>query len=120
MLVNSLGALGGGLIYHGAALFEGEDRCVHQGHTEVYLIGILYTGWLITGILAFIVPLVGYRNDVLPYWPLMPLSAGLVFWLLYHTRLTGGMRYGCHVVSYLAFSLFFYPVVVNAASITFF
>ena len=120
MLVNGLGALGGGMIYHGAALFEGDSRSFHQENSSDYLIGRLYIGWLVMGVLAFIIPLMGYRNDVLPYWPLLPLSAGLVFWFLYHNRLKGGVRYGCQVVSCLAFLFFFYPVVVNAVSLTFF
>lgn len=118
--VNAVASLGGGLIWHGGALFGRQNKRQLPEHTtEQWGTALFYLAWLVLSTLGFIVPLAGYDNVALPYWMLLPLSAALVFWAMYNLQLQGGVRYGCLVVSCLAFSLFCYPVVINAVSLSF-
>lgn len=120
MSVNAVASLGGGLIWHGGMLFErkGDGQLV-EGHMERWGLALVYLFWLVVSTLAFIIPLAGYRNVVIPFWLLLPLSAALVFWAVYHVELVGRARYGCLVLSCLVFSIFCYPVAINAVSLSF-
>lgn len=118
--VNGVASLGGSFIWHGGALFVGNNKRLLPEHiTERWGTALFYLAWLVLSTLAFIIPLAGYKNVALPYWMFLPLSAALVFWALYHQQLQGSVRYGCLVVSCLAFSFFCYPVVINAVSLSF-
>lgn len=120
MSVNGLSALGGGLIWHGGRVFQGRD--VHLAQQSATDRGplILYLSWLAASVFCFIMPLAGLKNQPVPYWTLLPLSAALLFWALYLKQFVGGGRYGCMVLNGLIFPFFCYPLVINAFSFTFY
>jgi len=120
MGVNGLSAFGGGLIWHGGRLFQREAvLSVHQSAANSSL-PILYLSWLVASVFCFVVPLAGLKNQPIPYWTLLPLSAALLFWALYLEQFAGRTRHGCMVLSGLVFSFFCYPFVINAFSLTFY
>lgn len=120
MTVNGVAALGGGLIWHGGSLFT-RDIIINSGEEFGRVPGeTLYLLWLSAAVLMFIIPLTVYRQEELPYWPLLPLSAAMVFWSCYLPALKGSQRYGCTVLSCLAYLFLLYPVLINATSYTFY
>jgi len=119
MFVNGVAALGGGLVWHGGALFVREMDQQKMNQVGLTSVG-LYLCWLSLAILAFVVPLTVYRQEVMPYWPLLPLSAAMVVWALFSTEISGGQKYGCVVVSCLACLFFLYPVAINALAYSFY
>ena len=114
ILVNSVAAVGGGFIWHGGSLFVrlGNFSQKMVGRKEYKLVAI-YLCWLCLSVLAFIIPLTAYRQEVIPYWPLLPISAGLVLWSMYSAELHDHLKYGCSVVSCLIYTFLVYPVVIN-------
>lgn len=121
MLVNSFAALGGGLIWHGCALYVRSEITGNRkaGGTDKY-IAIGYLCWFSLSILAFVVPLAAYRQETVPYWPLLPLSAATVFWSLYYPDVEAHIKYGCFVANCVGYLFFFYPVAINVLSYTFY
>jgi len=120
MTVNGIAALGGGLIWHGGALFSRADTCsLGNPDRNLSRLAPLYIFWLCLSVAAFVVPLAAYRQEIIPYWPLLPLSATLVLWSLYSQELDGQLKYGCSVVSTIVFLFFIYPVVINGSSYIF-
>lgn len=121
ILVNSVAAVGGGLLWHGGSLFvrPGYFSQKMAGRKEYVLVAI-YLCWLCCSMFAFIIPLTAYRQEVIPYWPLLPLSAGLVLWSLYSTELHYHLKYGCVIVSCLVYTFLLYPVVINVSSHSFY
>ncbi|PIE58128.1 MAG: hypothetical protein CSA33_04235 [Desulfobulbus propionicus] len=119
--VDAVSALGGGLLWNGLALFSRPHTTWYPEDTPAqWRPALFYLFWLVLSVLGFILPLPGYKNGVLPYWILIPLTASLVFWALYHFQLPGKARYGCGVLSCQVFSFFCYPFVINAYSLPFY
>ncbi len=121
MAVNGLAALGGGLIWHGGALFSrpGSNNLRNSDRNLPWLVPC-YLLWLCLSVVAFVVPLTAYRQEIIPYWPLLPLSATVVLWNLYSQDFDGQLKYGCSVVSCIVFLFFIYPVVINGSSYIFY
>lgn len=120
MVANGVAAVGGGLIWHGGGLFIRPGIISHKrGERKEYVFVTAYLVWLCLCILAFIVPLTAYRQEIIPYWPLIPLSGVIVLWSLYYQKVEGQLQYGCLVVNCLISLYLAYPVVINASSCIF-
>ena len=120
MVVNAASAAGGALIWHGAALFQRDFQSSTGIKTGSYPTAMsFYILWLVAAIMALVIPLTAYRYELIPYWPMLPLTAGLVFWSLYGPGFAPSSRHGLVVISWLSFLLLCYPVVINVASISF-
>lgn len=120
MAVNGISAAGGALIWHGADLFPGNQQSSTGNKTRSSSAALLlYILWLVIAVPALVVPLTAYRYDLIPYWPMLPLAGGLVFWFLYGAGFAPSSRHGLVVLSWLSFLLLCYPVVINVASIPF-
>lgn len=118
MLVNGVSALGGGLIWHGGLLFTKDLN--NSESMQGRHVAVCYLFFLFLSVLAFIVPLTVYRQETIPYWPLMPLSGAMVAWTFYSQEVFGAQKYGCLVVSCLAYLFFLYPVTINVLAYNFF
>ncbi len=121
MLVNSFAALGGGLIWHSCSLFVRPElrEEKRRGKRDTNII-LAYLCWFSLSILTFVVPLSVYRQETIPYWPLLPLSAAVVLWSLYYHDLAPRFKYGFFVVNCLAYLFLLYPVAINVSSYTFY
>lgn len=117
LVVNTVTAVGGGLIWHGGGLFVRPGiTCHKRGHRNENLLVAAYLLWLCLCVLAFLVPLTAYRQEIIPYWPLIPLSGAIVLWSIYYQKVGGQLSYGCLVVNCLISLYFAYPVAINASS----
>lgn len=121
MLVNSFAAVGGGLIWHGCSLFvRPELRDEKRKNSRGTSATTAYLCWFFLGIMAFVIPLSAYRQETIPYWPLLPLSGAVVLWSLYYQDVEPRYKYGCFVVNCLAYLFLLYPVAINVSSYTFY
>lgn len=121
MVVNSLGAWGGAFIWHGLALFncKGNGRC-NQNKGNIRTLPP-YLFWLMFSVFALVYPFFFYRNlDSLPIWPILPMAAAMVIFAMYENQFDSSVRHGMLALSLVSFSLGLYPVLINAATISFY
>ncbi|WP_458775650.1 VanZ family protein [Desulforhopalus sp. 52FAK] len=120
MIVNACAALGGGLIWHGGSLFlrpeKNDQKTVERNDLTI---ASAYLVWLCFSVIAFVFPLMAYRQELIPYWLLLPLSGSVVLWALYSSEIKGPLKYGCTVVNCIVFLFLIYPVVINGSSYIF-
>lgn len=120
MTVNSLGAWGGALIWHGMGVFSNTAKPLVKTVQFRLQSSSLYIFWLLAGVAALITPLVWYRGLDLPLWPAMPLFAAVVLYSLYENRFPGTWKHGITSVSVLSFSLILYPALTHVATLSFY
>lgn len=119
IMVNTLAACGGGLIWHGLSLFE-------QGHRPIEPL----TGWsrrqrlmllaLSVAVVLMAVPLIAYRNHPLPPWPFLPLAALLVIWGLFFISSRHNGYQFFRPLGVVALLFLLYPFAVNVLQIPFY
>lgn len=119
IMVNTLAACGGGLIWHGLSLFEKGPAPTGSP-----------TGWsrrqrlmlfgMSLAVVLMALPLIAYRNQPLPPWPFLPLAALLILWGLFfmYPRQNGYHLFQPLGVVALLFLL--YPFAVNVLQISFY
>lgn len=117
MLTNGLAGFGGSLIWHGLNLFT---TSADHDETGFSLLLALYYSWLSLSVLAFVVPLVAFRQESIPTWTILPLAATLVCW----SCMTGGQNSGSkqpiNSVSLCSVSMLFYPMINHATPLVFY
>jgi hypothetical protein len=119
MAVNSLAGCGGAFIWHGLQLYTRETSSLPKNGNGNRLT-IYYVGWLVTGILAFILPLVLYRGGSLPYWPAMPLAGAIVLFSLYADQFMMPWKHGVGALSAVSFALILYPIITYGKAFSFY
>lgn len=120
MVVNSLAGFGGACIWHGVHLFARQfPGTSASGETGADL-SAAYVGWLLTSVLAFILPLVLYRGGHIPYWPAMPLIGSTVLFSLYKEQFSESCKHGVGALSAACFALILYPLMNNGKALYFY
>jgi VanZ family protein len=119
MLVNVVAAIGGGLIWHGLALFSERSGGQVTGGDRWSRSRILYLLGLVAAVPAMAAPLIAYRHDFFPAWPFLPLAALMVVWSCFFVNDRSMFRHGLLPTSIVAFLFLVYPVAVNGLQITF-
>lgn len=119
IVVNALGSVGGGLIWHGFKLFEysgkTDDDTVHPpGFTCFYLV------WLFCSVLIFFIPLYSFREALLPLWPAVPLIASLILYVTSRDKMMPSLGHGIKAVSFAAFTLVIYLAAARLTPLAFF
>ncbi len=120
MTVNALASCGGAMIWHGADLFprpaglDSSDATAAPGLTGIYLV------WLLTGILALIIPAAWYRGTVVPLWPALPLCGAFVCFSLIANRFPRSWHHGIAAVSGAACTLCLYPLLTYVETLRFY
>jgi hypothetical protein len=117
--VNSLAGFGGAYIWHAVHLFTREISLPRKNDTGVRL-SIVYVGWLLTTVLAYILPLVLYRGGHIPYWPAMPLIGTLLLFSLYTDQFTESWKHGVGALSAVSFALILYPLITYGKAFSFY
>ena len=119
MVVNTLAACGGGLIWHGLSLFDRGPAPTGAMISWSRPQRLIVFG-VCVAVVLMAVPLVAYRNQSLPPWPFLPLAALLIIWGLFflYPRQNGYhlfLSMGVVVLPFLS-----YPFVVNVLQIPFY
>lgn len=119
MLVNALAAAGGGLVWHGLALFERPASSKEAPIPWPWWQRLAPPALLIT-VAMMAVPLFAYRHHHLPIWPFLPLAALLVLWGFLFLEGGWGKNHLLLPPAILALLFFLYPLAVNALQIPFY
>jgi Na+-transporting NADH:ubiquinone oxidoreductase subunit NqrE len=120
MVVNSMGAGGGALIWHGLGLFSGNLQGPDNNETTRPA-EIIYLGWLTLSTICFIWPCSFYTGGSgLPFWPAIMLVAGTFFYSVYADSFPPSIRHGITMVSFGTFALIFYSPLSNVTNTIFF
>jgi hypothetical protein len=112
ILVNALGSTGGGFIWHGFKLFEHSGQAAEQAD-RLTPRSCGYLAWLFCSVLFFFIPLVSFRQELLPLWPAAPLAASLIFFAAAAGKMPVRFNHGVIAVSCAAYALLAYPAVVR-------
>lgn len=121
MLVNSLGALSGALIWQGAGWFNRPPaphatRCPGRSYGPP-----LYLMWLVISLFLAVYPLYYYRGlEIIPFWPFVPLGSTMVYFTLISRRIPSHWRHGAQAVTFCAFSLCCYPFYSHVSKVLFY
>ena len=119
ILVNALGSAGGGLIWQGFNLFEHPEQTSGQP-ARLSRVTALYLAWLFCSVLVFCIPLLYFREELLPLWPGAPLAVGLALFIAAAANRSARITHGSWAVSCAAYSLLAYPLAVRLVPVVFF
>lgn len=120
LTVNTLASYGGALIWHALQLFSGTTSSYGKQAATLKNNSFMYLVWLITTVLAFVLPLAMYRGSVIPYWPVLPLIGAIVYFSLYKDQFAISWKHGIGALSAVSFALILYPVVNSVKALLFF
>ncbi|WP_163338278.1 VanZ family protein [Desulfopila sp. IMCC35008] len=121
MSVNTLGAWGGALIWHGLGIFSLPPQTASSEKGTGTTVSLLYLLCLLTGVLALVIPMMFYKaSHFIPLWPSMILFGSLVFYSSYVDQFRHDWKHGITAVSGTAFCLLFYVAVPRVSAYTFF
>ena len=119
ILVNALGSTGGGLIWQGFNLFEHPEQKSGRP-ARLSRFTALYLAWLCCSVLVFIVPLLYFREELLPLWPGAPLAVSLTLFIAAAANHSAQINHGIWAVSCAAYTLLVYPLAVRLVPAVFF
>lgn len=120
MAVNTLSGFGGALIWHGLHFFTSKSLPSSPKDFSKDRLSILYVGWLLICVLAFILPVVLYRGGAIPFWPAMPLIGAMVLFYLNADQCMASWKHGVGALSVASFALIIYPIVTHGEALVFY
>jgi uncharacterized membrane protein YhaH (DUF805 family) len=112
MAVNICSAMGGACIWHGLQLFYRTNPQARVKKTGVYPLAAVYLAWLLISVFGLAIPVSIYLESRIPLWPILPLGAALLFWVLYYpTMRKSSLHHGLSTLTYTSLSFFLYPII---------
>ncbi len=117
ILVNALGSVGGGLIWHGFRLSE------LTGHADPPVLltrsTCSYLAWLFCSMLFFCIPLLYFREELMPLWPAAPLACSLIIFIAAALKKPAHLNHGIWAVSCASYTLLAYPIAARFLPVVF-
>ncbi|BDD85683.1 VanZ family protein [Desulfofustis limnaeus] len=117
MLVNSLSVTGGSLLWHGLGLFTNHRQEVSSA--PLSRAAVIFLVLHLVTVIALVIPLVFYRNNVMPLWPFVPVAGIVFFWCCHLSDDTSAWRHGLLVLNLVVAAFLVYPFATNAFEIPF-
>lgn len=117
-LVDILAGAAGSLLAHGIGLFEARGPAVTGLRRLAREVPPGLTV-ILAGVVALMVPLPAFRDDLAPWWTVLPLLAGGVVWFALPPPADPALRAVTEQIAVLGLLLALYPGLLHALPLTF-